>query len=269
MKDSTTVTDLNFKFRTEGENFDIDKMNMFLTFDLSPSIINGTEIDSTRTITDIFTDNNEERVINFISDIADVTLKGQFSLPDAISVIGKETGLLTNAFMKKIAEVLPSAKLDKYLTEQNKSDKIGSITKSKNDERVSINYLVDLKDFGFITPFLYDKRLEIDGDISGNLVYDDDSIFVTLNSDLNYVKYWGKTDVYFLSKMNLDLEFVNSFLAGSTEDVDLGLKVKTNRIFAGTDLNNVFLLLNMKDNIANIKLSSNNKRLLGIWLALP
>ena len=256
MKDSTTVTDLNFKFRTEGENFDIDKMNMFLTFDLSPSIINGTEIDSTRTITDIFTDNNEERVINFISDIADVTLKGQFSLPDAISVIGKETGLLTNAFMKKIAEVLPSAKLDKYLTEQNKSDKIGSITKSKNDERVSINYLVDLKDFGFITPFLYDKRLEIDGDISGNLVYDDDSIFVTLNSDLNYVKYWGKTDVYFLSKMNLDLDIANSFLARSTEDVDINLKVKTSRIFAGTDLNDVLLDLKMKENIADIKFAS-------------
>ncbi|MCK7518418.1 MAG: hypothetical protein MZV64_12215 [Ignavibacteriales bacterium] len=256
MKDSTTVTDLNFKFRTEGENFDIDKMNMFLTFDLSPSKINGIEIDSTRTITDIFTDNNDERVINFISDIADVTLKGQFSLPDAISVLSRESSLLTNAFMKKIAEVMPSAKLDQYLVEQNKSDASSSVRKSKKLERVSIIYLVDLKDFRFISPFLKDKRLEIDGDLSGNMVYDEDSIFVTLNSSLNYIKYWGKTDVYFLSKMNLDLDFANSFLAESTEDVNLDLQVKTNRIFAGTDLNNVLLDLKMRNNIADISFST-------------
>jgi len=256
MQDTSTVTDLNFDFRTEGENFDIDKMNMFLTFDLSPSMINGIEIDSTRTITDIFTDDNDERVINFISDIADVTLKGQFSLPDAISVISSETGLLTNAFMKKIAEVLPSTKLDQYLVEQDKTMKVSSFRNSKRDERVSIIYLVDLKDFGIITPFLEDKRLEIDGDLSGNMNYNDDSISVTLNSNLNYVKYWGKTDAYFLSKMNLELDFANSFLAGSTEDVDLNFNVKISRIFAGTDLNNVFLDLKMSDNIANINFAS-------------
>jgi len=256
MKDSTTVTDLNFKFRTEGENFDIDKMNMFLTFDLSPSMINGIKIDSTRTITDIFTDDNEDRVINFISDIADVTLKGQFSLPEVITVLSKETGFLANAFMNKIAEVLPSTKLDQSLVEQNKSKKVSSIRNSRMNERVSIIYLVDLKDFGIISPFLEGKRLEIDGDLSGNFIYDDDSILVTLNSNFNYVKYWGKTDAYFLSKMNLDLDFANSFLAGSTEDVDLNLKVKTSRIFAGTDLNNVLLDLRMRNNIAVINFAS-------------
>ena len=256
MNDTTTATDLNFKFRTEGENFDIDKMNMFLTFDLSPSKINGIEIDSTRTITDIFTDNNDERVINFISDIADVTLKGQFSLPDAISVLSRESSLLTNAFMKKIAEVMPSAKLDSYLVEENKSEASSSVRNSKKVERVSIIYLIDLKDFRFISPFLKDKRLEIDGDLSGKMVYDDDSIFVTLNSNLNYVKYWGQTDVYFLSKMNLDLDFANSFLAESTEDLDFDLQVKTNRIFAGTDLNNVLLDMKMRNNIADISFST-------------
>jgi hypothetical protein len=55
----------------------------------------------------------------------------------------------------------------------------------------------------------------------------------------------------------LDLEFANSFLAGSTEDLDLDLEVKTSRIFAGTDLNNVFLDLKMSDNIANINFASN------------
>lgn len=250
--DTTTLTDLNFKFKTEGENFDIDKMNMFLTFDLSPSTINGIKIDSIRTITDIFTDDNDERVINFISDIADVTLKGRFSLPDVILVMTEESSLLSNAFMKKISEVFPSIKLDQYSVEQIKSKKVSPLRNSKMNERVSITYLVDLKDFGIISPFLEDKKLEIDGDLSGKLIYDEDSILVTLNSNLNYVKYLGKTDVYFISKMKLEFDFVNSLKAESTEDFNIDLKVQTSRIFAGLDLNNISLDLKMKDNVADI-----------------
>ena len=193
MKDTATVTDLNFKFRTEGENFDIDKMNMFLTLDLSPSTINGVKIDSTRSITDIFTDDNQDRVINFISDIADVTIKGNFSLPDAISVLSKETGLLTNAFMNKIAEMLPADKTDETLAFGKRPEKTIPKLNLKRNENVSILYLVDLKDFGIISPFLKDRRLEIDGNMSGNILYNNDSINATLNSNLNYVKYWGKT----------------------------------------------------------------------------
>ncbi len=256
MQDTATVTDLNFKFRTEGENFDIDKMNMFLTLDLSPSTINGIKVDSTRTITDIFTDNNEERVINFISDIADVTIKGEFSLPDAISVISEESGLLINAFMNKIDEILPANKIQENLLVEKKLGKTVSKSKLKRNENVSMLYLIDLKDFGIISPFLNDKRLEIDGDMMGNILYNSDSIYITLQSDLNYLKYWGKTDVYFLSKLNLDMNTANSFNVNSTEDVDLNLNAKINRVFAGTDLNNISLSLKMRDNLAEIKLSS-------------
>ncbi len=256
MKDTSIATDLNFKFKTEGENFDPDKMNMFLTFDLSPSKINGIEIDSTHTITDIFTDDNDERVINFISDIADITLKGQFSLSDAVSVINTETGLLTSAFIRKIAEVLPSFNLSDNLTQQDKLIKRVADRNSKTNEKVSILFLVDLKDFGIISPFLKNKKLEIDGDLSGNLVYDNDSISVELNSNLNYVKYWGPGTVYFLSKLNLDLLLTNSFYAESTEDIDFDLKFQTNRVFAGTDLYDMLFDLKMRSNIAEISFAS-------------
>ena len=253
MQDTATVTDLNFKFRTEGENFDIDKMNMFLTLDLSPSTINGVKIDSTRSITDIFTDDNQDRVINFISDIADVTIKGQFSLPDMLSVLSKETVLLTNAFMNKIEEILPSSNFKEKLAVEKKPEKTIAKSNLKRNENASIVYLVDLKDFGIISPFLKDRRLEIDGNMSGNILYNNDSIYATLNSNLNYVKYWGKTDVYFLSKLMLDLNSANSFNVRSTEDIDLNLTAKANRIFAGTDLNNICLDLKLKENIAAIK----------------
>lgn len=256
MNDTTTATDLNFSFKTEGENFDIDKMNMFLTFDLAPSMINGIPIDSTKTITDIFTDNNDERVINFISDIADITLKGKFSLTDAIEVITNETSLLTNAFMKKIDEILPSQKKLENSEGQSIVQKKLLKKNPRTKEYTSIKYLVDLKDFALITPFLDEKRLEIDGDLSGDFVYNSDSVYLNMSSNLNYVKYWGKQDVFFISRLTLDGDVKNSFDAVSTEDVAINLSAAVRRVFAGADLNNMYLNFSLEENIAIIGLGS-------------
>lgn len=252
MNDSTIITDLNFNFETEGENFDIDIMNMFLTFDLSPSSINGIQIDSLRTITDIFTDINNERVINFISDIADVTFKGQFLLTDALPVLTKEAELLTDVFMKKINEILPSdVAKEEILTElEQKKLKRNSTPK----ENVSLLYLVDFKDFEIISSFLQDKKLEIDGDLAGNILYNRDSIYLTLSTDLNYIKYWGQTEAYFLSKLKLELDLANGFDIQSSEDIGLGLSARASRIFAGTDLNNLYLDFNLHQDIAKVNL---------------
>lgn len=256
IRDTSLTTDLNFTFKTEGENFDVNKMNMYLTLDLSQSMLNGVVIDSLRTITDIFTDNNDERVINFISDIADLTFKGNFSLIEAVDVISREVGIMSKAYIRKIAEVLPSLKLGDYLIEMPVSKSIQSIKNKLFREKTTIQYLVDLKNFGIISPFLNEKRLEIDGGLSGNFIFDNDSILITLNSDFNYLKFWGKDDVFFISKLSLGLKSSNAFNTQTTEGIDAALNLKINRIFAGTDIRNFIFDFNLKNNFARINFAS-------------
>ena len=141
-------------------------------------MINGIKIDSTRSITDIFTDDNEDRVINFISDIADVTIKGNFSLADAISVMSEETSLLTNAFMNKIEEIFPSDNTNETLAVGKKPEITTPKLNVKRNENVSILYLVDLKDFGIISPFLKDRKLEIDGDHCQGIFFTVTTVFI-------------------------------------------------------------------------------------------
>jgi hypothetical protein len=253
--DTAMVTDLNFNFQTEGKDFNIDEMKMFLAFNLSPSMINGVEIDSLRTITNIFTDDNENRVISFISDVADVTVKGKFSFTNLLSVINEESSLITNAFMNKIDEIIPSNKLNEVVASKKFEETIQEKTSNHYDD-LSLVYLIDLKDFGIISPFLKDKRLEIDGNLSGNVLYSEDKILLTSKSNLNYVKYWGKTEVYFLSNLNADINLANALDVQSTEDINLDLKAEINRIFTGTDLKDIYLDLKFKDNIAKINFST-------------
>lgn len=253
-KDTTLSTNLNFSFKTEGEGFDIDKMNLYLTLDLLASSINDIEIDSIRTITDIFTDNNDMRVINFISDIADITIKGNFLLPEFISTLSDEITLLNTAITNKISEIVPA--------EENTQNLILKTTspKSVNGKTVikrnitSVAYLIDLKDFGIIGPFLKDRRLEVDGDVGGTINYNSDSIYFTCNSNFNYLKYWGGDDIFFIAKLNSELKFQNSFYAQSTKDFSFNMNTKTKRVFAGSDLNNISFNFSLNHDMALINL---------------
>lgn len=257
IQDTSISTNLNFKFRTEGESFNIDSTNMFFTVDLTKSEINGTVIDSIRTITDIFTDENNERVVNFISDFADITIKGEYSLTNLISVISKEAALSADAVQKKLNEILKKGSGEYSSNDMSEKRSIEKKSSSNHTEPIAASYLIDLKDFRIISPFLQDSRLEIDGDISGKIESDKDEIRISLNSNLNYVKYWGLSEAFFLSKINLSLELNNNFSLQSTEDINLKLKAAANRIFTGADMNDIFLNLDLKNNIASFDIGAN------------
>jgi len=72
--DSLIHTDLNFTFDGEGESFDQDKMNLFMSMKLFNSKLADVNIDSVRAIVDLQANTGQERVINIISDIADISI---------------------------------------------------------------------------------------------------------------------------------------------------------------------------------------------------
>lgn len=256
MKDSTAYTNLNFSFNTEGESFDIDEFNMYLTLNVAPSSVNGTKIDSIRTITDIFTNTNQERVINFISDIADITIKGNFSLQDLISALSDETSLVTDAMLNKISEIFPSND-ESNLTNKKVLLKTSKRNLKSPNSNTFVEYFVDLKDFGIISPFLQNRRLEIDGSIKGNINFNSKGIEISCISSFNYLKYWGGDDVFFIAKFFADLSVKNDFNVSSTKDIYVNLEANVNRIFAGTDIYNSFVSFKFADDKALLRLGAN------------
>ena len=101
-------TDLNFSLQASGEGFNPDSMNLFLSTKLYNSSIKGIEIDSTRAIVDLRKNDGGERVVNLISDLADITLTGEFTVTDAVGLMTTEMKIVTNAVKDKLNKLIPT-----------------------------------------------------------------------------------------------------------------------------------------------------------------
>ena len=164
-KDTTFKTNLNFSIDGSGTNFNPDSMDLFLSTTMYHSSINGMNIDSTRAVVDLRKNDNGERVVNIISDLADITLTGKFTVSSSIDLITREAKIVSNAFADKLKKLMPnSPKVDslKNITE--------NISVAGNDNSpIQMNYVVDFKNFELISLLLGGKQMELNGSIEGNL----------------------------------------------------------------------------------------------------
>ncbi len=104
-------SNLNFLLEGEGENFNQDDLNLFASLIIDNSTIRGLTIDSTRAIVDIRNE-TDQRVINVISDLADITLSGNFKIADLVSIISTESKIFSNAIANKLRQIQPPSIID-------------------------------------------------------------------------------------------------------------------------------------------------------------
>ena len=238
--DSTLASNLNFNINADGENFDIEKMNLFLMLTLTKSKIGEKNIpDSTRAIVDLRRDDEGKHIINFISDLADITLQGNFSLKDAISIITAESKLLTKLVKEKSSEIF---KADSSIVNENQISNSKFVKASDEesadliDSTFAMQYNIEFKDFTLLSLLLGNDQLEIDGYVNGEIKNNNNDLLASLNTEMKYLKYWGKDDVFFLSNLNLGFNIENNLSAKSLSDVSAKLKLNTDRVFMGSDI---------------------------------
>ena len=246
-------TDLNFSLQASGEGFNPDSMNLFLSTTLYNSSIKGITIDSTRAIVDLRKNDGGERVVNIISDLADITLTGNFTVTDAAGLMTTEMKIVTNAIKEKMNKLIPS---------EAGIDSIGIAasdipTLPAAGRKTRMDYVIEFKDFQLLSLFLGGMHLELDGDVQGKLEETADSLNFTCNTNLDYLKYWGKKDVFFLSKLNLNLALHNDLGQISLSQLNADVNLSIERIFTGNDIKDLNLGLNVRDDSAEVNFSAN------------
>jgi hypothetical protein len=256
VKDSTLISDLNFKISAEGDGFNEDSLNLYLTFLLKNSTINKIFIDSTRAIADIRRDQGQGRVINLISDLADLTITGKFTIAKMVEALSNEFKLISRASRNKIDEILPTSSSFQMPT-TSITPAIKKIkTKPIVENTASMKYLLEFKDFSLLSLFLGHAQIEINGEMSGELRNSRDSIYFSYNTAIDKIKYHDNEKIFFLSNLKLDLNVSNSHQGDKLEDIFGSLHLKTDRVFAGADINDIQLDINLKNNLAGIKFYS-------------
>ncbi len=254
--DPTMKSNLNFNLDASGDHFNLDKLNLFLNLHLNKSEINGINIDSARTIVDIRSNDNGERIINLISDLADITLEGNFSLNQTIGFFIRESNLVSSAFKTKINQILNSD-TTLYKTVNVKFAKTGSLRKNAaHFIPQKIKYLVEFKNFDLLTLLLKNSHIQLDGNISGEINNTSDSASVSLNIKFDYIKYWSDKDVFFLSSLDLKLNLKNNLEDSTFSNINSTLHITTDRLFIGNEFRKLFLDFNLNNDIAVINMSA-------------
>jgi hypothetical protein len=253
--DTTLESNINLSLDAEGDGFTQDNLDLFLNATLHNSNLSNVKIDTTRLIVDLRSDPGN-RVINIISDLADITIMGDYKVAQAVDLIVSEMSLVSTAFSEKMNSIFPS------VVEEENETKAGLKIKEplfvQVDEPVSFNYLIDLKDFSLVSAFIGNYNLDVDAEMGGRFESTaDDSVLFTFNTDLGYVKFYNDTVAYFISNLLIDLEVQNSFNAQSTSDLLVDMNVTADRVLAGSEIFNLDFDFEMQDNVAEFSLSAN------------
>ncbi len=233
-------SDLNFYLEGEGEQFDQDKLNLFTSLVMENSTIRGLQIDSTRAIVDIRNE-KDRRVINVISDLADITLSGNFNISELIDVLNYKSNMFSSAVNEKINNIQYPASSKIF----NDNTSLASLNPD-----IDLYYALEFKDFELLSLFLGNAEIEIDGELTGKINTYPDSIYVSLNTNLDYFKFWDGNELIYLSQ--LDLEFLFSDILSATDltSVITDIKLKARKIFLGSDFDNLMLNFEYKNHSA-------------------
>jgi molybdopterin-binding protein len=263
VNDSSLVSNLNFSVSANGDGLDPDSIDLYLTFLVKNSTINGIFIDSTRAIADIRKDTGEGRVINLISDLADITVTGKFTNSGLASAISNEINLLTRESHDEVNKIMPSSNQIQFIKPVTPSILINknasNLTKKNVTEPaslVSLKYLVEFKDFTLLSLFLGHAQIEVNGEMSGNLKNTRDSISFVYNTNIDYIRYRKNNDAFLLSNLNLDLSLANKHDNGQSGNIAAKLNLTTDRVFAGADLRDIRFNLDLNNKIAGLNFSA-------------
>lgn len=254
VKESGINSELNISLKGDGENFDQDRLNLFAVLEIDSSQLNEIQIDSTTLIADIRS-SDENRVINIISDLADLTITGEFTLLEVIDVISEETSLLSSSIQKKIEQIQPPD-----FTKTGLQSKTYDLTKNTaalpKDRNLNIQYLLELKSFELLSLFLGDAEIEVDGEITGKLFAAGDTTILTIDTKINQMKYWDGLELFYLSDFDFSMRINNRSSADSFEGFRADMKVDAKRIFIGSEISDLNFHLNFNGSDAQIDLSA-------------
>jgi hypothetical protein len=256
VQDSSLISSLNFSVNAEGTGFDQDNLDLYLTLMLKNSTINGIYIDSTRAIADIRRDTGAGRVINLISDLADISVTGKFTFSSVAEALSDEINLFTSVSKKKSNEFFTSNQslpfqppvITPAITRLKKSQVI--------DSPSSLKYLVEFKDFALLSLFLGHAQIEINGEMSGELRNTKDSIYFSYLTDIDYIKYKKNDEAFLISSLHLGLNVANFHDSEDPGNIIAKLELNTDRVFAGADIRDIHLGVDLKNQIANVNFFS-------------
>lgn len=240
LNDSSLTSQFNLTLDASGQGFNPDSLDLFLVTDIKNSSFSDFKVDSSRFILDVRRNDNNKKIINLISDIADLTLSGDYSITSLGNVFSREVEIIINTIDQKLGKVFSPDSFSVNTTNLVNSYQLGSIPD------FYLDYLVDFKEqlkinFG-------ESQIELDGLIDGKINSVEDSINLNLDAKFKYLKYWDQKNLFFIVNTELESDISNHLINGYDGKIEAVIKLFAERLYAGADLYNLSSSIKLTNN---------------------
>lgn len=242
LNDESLNSGINIYIDEEGRGFNPDSMDLFLITDIRNSFFTEYEIDSTRLILDVRRNDEGFKVINLVSDIADITLKGDFQITTLAKSFANESQIIVNQIKEKINPV--------FGIENELSTTILTDNSVITNSVFYADILLDFKEF--VPLKMNSNEIEIGGVITGNVKATPQTLSLVINSNLDYLKIMSKENLVFLTQSKLDVNLLNERKIDSTLNTEIRIKFTSDRIYAGTNFYKTKLDLRYNNDVLQI-----------------
>lgn len=236
-------TNLNMNVLADGNSFDQDNLEIFAIIDIDSSNIDEIQLDNKKIIVDLRNDPDGSRVINVVSNLADITLTGKFSVLDIATIIEAESNLITDFIDHNMYKISPVTGFD---PETINAEYI------LPDESVNINYSIEFKDFQILSLFLGEADLEVDGDINGMINRKGDLLSLSLDMDVNYFQLLKMGKLYFTSGFKFNAVLSNDFSIPFPQSFRSDLNLSIRELYLANKLRNIKLEMSVDDKLIRL-----------------
>lgn len=253
LQDTSLASKINLNIDASGQGLNPDSMDLFLVTDIKNSRFAEFNIDSTRLILDLRRNDNGKKIINIVSDIADFTISGEFSITTLSGVLSRESEILNKTISKKFDPIFLSDTLNTALVSNANTENLNSV------RDFNLSYLLDFKES--IVLNLGKFNLQIDGQMQGNIKSKQDSLSFTLNSDFNYLKFWNNKEVFFVVNAGLDCTLGNHLIYGYQGNTKAGVSINAKRLYAKTNFYDLSSKINFDGDSLSVDFTGNYEEL--------
>ncbi len=250
--DSSFTTFLNTEIEAEGKSFDIEKLSGALKINIKNSKLFDKSF--TDLSIDLKTKSNGDgnKEIRLESNLASAYVKGKFKYSEITSQLANEINLLTDLVSEKVEQYYPSDKKEETTKLLNKKTKF-----AQSNFPFSLEYEIELKSLAVLSYFFEESFLEAEGKFKGKIVNDENGFKTLLNSNVDFLRYWGTEDAYFTTDAIFDFSLSHKPEFGSLSGIDLKLDATADRVYLGTDMTKIDASLALANNVLNLDGAAN------------
>ncbi len=246
LNDTALTSNINLDFQIDAKGLRPDDISGNASLRVTDSRLLARDIQLLTADCLIKKTDGNNREISLRSNLADINIKGDFSIPDFISSVAFESMEITDLSFKKLRQLFPSIVAPDSVLVTIPEKEI------KRQQLITYRVAFDcaIKDTQQINYLLPDAKLKFDGDIEGSATKTTSAFNFFVSADARTLKLENQDNAFLADNCVLKTALYKPLAVNSLEKVKFEVSCNASHLFMGQTLSDVVFRLKLNNGVA-------------------